>query len=132
MNTFNPWGISQHTETIAEGIVSVSTAGHGGLLLSEERLAAMPRELRCNVYGHGQTNAFEEDCEWALVALAFPECFNDRSIMYAVRSIWAYRGKDPYQGAAAWLESTPAGLALVRRANSASITETPVGAEGAR
>ena len=69
-----PWGESQHEQRFAEGIGFVSTAGHGGILLSQERLAAMPKSLRdVPPFGMYPRKWFEEDCEVALVALAFPE-----------------------------------------------------------
>lgn len=71
--TTSPWGPVQHQEQIAEGIVRVLTAGHGGLVLSPVRLHAMPKQYKLNIYGTGRY--FEEDCEWALVVLAFPDVF---------------------------------------------------------
>lgn len=68
-----PWGQIQDAKEFMPGVWSVGTASHGGLLLSPERMAAMPAVLKCNVYGGG--NAFEEDCEWALVAAAWPQEF---------------------------------------------------------
>ena len=74
--TPTPWGPAQTVATIAEGITSVTTASHGGILLSEERQAAMPAHLAGrNIYGGGRW--YEEDCEWSLVAVAFPEAFPD-------------------------------------------------------
>ncbi len=65
----SPWGPVQHQRIIAPGITQVSTAGHGGILLSPERQNAMPAALR-RLHA-----SYEEDCEWALVALAFPDEF---------------------------------------------------------
>lgn len=73
--TTSPWGPVQHQHEIAPGIVRVMTAGHGGLVLSPERLQAMPNRYKLNEYGTGRY--FEEDCEWALVALAFPDEFSE-------------------------------------------------------
>ncbi len=62
-----PWGvIVEEHEPIADGIRSVSTAGHGGWLLSPERQSKMPEHLRSS------DAAYEEDGEFHLVALAFP------------------------------------------------------------
>lgn len=72
--THSPWGAVQHQSEIADGITQVSTASHGGLVLSDERLQAMPEQYKINNYGGGRY--FEEDCEWALVCLAFPEAFS--------------------------------------------------------
>ncbi len=69
-----PWGISDSVHFIAPGIVSYSTPSHGGIHLSDERMADIPDRLRgLNKYGGGSW--FEEDCEWSIVVLAFPDCF---------------------------------------------------------
>lgn len=78
---YTPWGDSQFVETIAEGIMRVSTASHGGFVLSPERLKAMPERFKLNRYGTGRF--FEEDCEWALVVLAFPEEFSKDQVHIA-------------------------------------------------
>jgi hypothetical protein len=65
----SPWGYVDRQTIIAPGIRQVSTAGHGGILLSAERQSAMPDALR------REHASYEEDCEWALIALAFPEEF---------------------------------------------------------
>ena len=67
-----PWGPAQQVERIAEGIDFYSTAGHGGYKISAERKKAMPEPYRSH-----QTFAgglwYEEDCDWAVVALSFPD-----------------------------------------------------------
>ncbi len=63
----SPWGPIDEQEEIAPGIVSVTTGSHGGLLLSPERQAAMPAHLRLD------GAAYEEDGEFNLVVLGFPE-----------------------------------------------------------
>lgn len=73
--TSSPWGAVQHITQIAEGIVSVSTASHGGIKVSDERLALMPENMRSTTYSGG--GWFEEDCDWCLVAVTFPEAFSD-------------------------------------------------------
>lgn len=60
-----PWGDPQTLEQLLPGIWSVETASHGGFLISASRQTAMPDALRL-------TDAvYEEDCDWALVVLAF-------------------------------------------------------------
>jgi len=56
----SPWGAIQWLEHMSPGIDSVSTAGHGGIKLSRERNAAMPKELR------RPGGWYEEDCEAAM------------------------------------------------------------------
>lgn len=52
-----PWGTASYVDHLAPGIVSVGTAGHGGLKLSRERNMAIPAPLR------RASGWYEEDCE---------------------------------------------------------------------
>jgi hypothetical protein len=74
-----PWGRPDTVKEIARGIVSYSTPSHGGFWLSPARVASMPKPLRDFVpFGGEQTGPgrwYEEDCDWAVVALAFPQFF---------------------------------------------------------
>ena len=76
-----PWGTSQGAEVYAEGIAFHTTAGHGGFKLDRVRNAALHPALR--VPG----GWFEEDCEWAKVAIGFPELFTDREKTSADRML---------------------------------------------
>lgn len=64
----SPWGAVQYGKVLVDGIITVGTAGHGGVRISPERLRQMPSALRL-----GRRRWFEEDCEAALVALAFAD-----------------------------------------------------------
>lgn len=64
----SPWGVVQHGRVLAEGIVVVGTARHGGIQISRDRLNQMPPALRL-----GRRRWFEEDCEAALVLWAFAD-----------------------------------------------------------
>ncbi|NLU64931.1 hypothetical protein HCA61_22090 [Rhodococcus sp. HNM0563] len=64
----SPWGAVQYGSVVADGIITVSTAGHGGVRISPERFKQMPAALRI-----GRRRWFEEDCEAALVGLAFAD-----------------------------------------------------------
>lgn len=71
---YSPWGQPDETTQVANGIWNVYTRSHGGYKLSEERVAAMPSDwLARSFNGQGQRGWFEEDVDWCLVALAFPE-----------------------------------------------------------
>jgi len=83
---YTPWGNAQQTDTIADGITWVSTASHGGFILSAERRAAMPKSLREFATFAGG-NAYEEDCDAAIVIAAFPECFTAAQVARAVEAI---------------------------------------------
>jgi len=68
-NTFHkgmstPWGSINEYTKIAEGIISVSTPGHGGLWLSDERIAQLPESYEPFT---GTKRWAEEDEDAALV-----------------------------------------------------------------
>lgn len=110
MNT--PWGQADQTKHLGGGLVSVQTPSHGGIFVPVDVYRNMPEPLKCNVYGGGTW--FEEDCEWALVALAFPQFFDARSLYYAVQTVAAYADKAPYASAAEWLATSAAGIRLAK------------------
>lgn len=85
MSTSTPWGGSQMAVIYADGIVAHSTAGHGGFHLSTARNANIHPLLRKD------TPWYEEDSEWAIVALSFPELFTayERSLAEkTIRNTW--------------------------------------------
>jgi hypothetical protein len=86
--TNSPWGLIQQVTQIAEGIWQVSTASHGGLKVSDQRLAAMPAQRRATPYSHD--GWFEEDLDWALVAVSFPEAFRPDDLAMARQSLAQY------------------------------------------
>ncbi len=93
--TDTPWGVATHAEEIAPGITFYSTPSHGGYWLSPERVAAMPKALRDFVpFGGEQAGPgrwFEEDADWAVVALAFPQFFPADAIPAALKTLERYR-----------------------------------------
>lgn len=70
-----PWGEIQHSKTYGPGIDYVGTAGHGGFLISDERLAEMPAKYRATAFLKSHPHAFEEDSAWCGVVLSWPEYF---------------------------------------------------------
>jgi hypothetical protein len=64
-----PWGVSQGASVYAEGVTAHSTAGHGGFKLSAERNRRVHPLLR------SRAGWYEEDAEWAIVAITFPHLF---------------------------------------------------------
>ena len=57
-----PWGVAQNETVLAPGIVSVSTASHGGIWLDKSHRDRLPHTK--NFLG---TDAWwEEDCDWAI------------------------------------------------------------------
>ncbi|MBP1884928.1 DUF7007 domain-containing protein [Sinorhizobium mexicanum] len=69
MTLSTPWGPSQDATVYADGIVSHTTAGHGGFKLSAARDAKVHPTLR------GDGGWYEEDAAWAIIALTFPDVF---------------------------------------------------------
>ncbi len=67
---YTPWGPSQGATLYAEGIAYHSTASHGGFHLSAERNRKVNPMLRSRGGGY-----YEEDAEWAIVAITFPHLF---------------------------------------------------------
>ena len=59
-----PWGPAQEIVELAEGVLRVSTASHGGLKLSPERWAELPAEVRNLMLN---PTFAEEDCEEPIV-----------------------------------------------------------------
>lgn len=62
----NYWGRPQQQRTYLPGVVNVSTAGHGGICLSNEREEMIPEYMR-------QGKLYEEDCDYAIPVLIFAE-----------------------------------------------------------
>ena len=80
-----PWGTSECATVHAKGIVRHTTPGHGGFCLTPERNADVTASLRRN------DGWYEEDCEWAIVALSFPEhltAYEHRCAGETVRHCW--------------------------------------------
>ena len=80
-----PWGLSQGATHYGEGVVFHSTASHGGFHLSEERNAEVDHRLRRH------KGWYEEDAEWATVAMTFPDLFTSlerRSANQTFKDSW--------------------------------------------
>lgn len=80
-----PWGGSQGATVYADGVVCHSTAGHGGFKLSAERNRKVHPVLR------SAGGWYEEDAEWAIVAITFPHlftAFERRSAERTVKDSW--------------------------------------------
>ncbi len=76
-----PWGSSQYATVYADGVIFHSTAGHGGFHLDAAHNAKIHASLRA------ADGWYEEDCDWAAVAQAFPELFTDFEKRCAERAI---------------------------------------------
>jgi hypothetical protein len=92
--TSTPWGASQSSQKYAPGIISYSTASHGGYHLSKTRQNEMPEALK-NPGGW-----YEEDCEWCKVVVAFPQFFNPEHVIAAYDTLkhWCYEAYEKITG----------------------------------
>lgn len=66
-----PWGPSQNIKDLAPGIQEVSTRSHGGYKLDRKRNAQVPEVFR------QPGGWYEEDCDYAIVVLMFPDAFKE-------------------------------------------------------
>ncbi len=77
--TYSPWGPVQDSTELADGIVEVSTASHGGIWLSAYR----QREI--GPYQGNFLNSlewWEEDCDWAVPYAFFSRDIRERGAAY--------------------------------------------------
>lgn len=101
----SPWGTPDTAEELVPGIVWVSTPSHGGYWVQPHRFAEMPTPIQATSTFAGQPHWYEEDCDWALVALAFPRLFSPRMLKAAVATV----AQVSYHALAReWLKSTEA------------------------
>ncbi|WP_338082840.1 DUF7007 domain-containing protein [Ensifer aridi] len=85
MSASTPWGMSQLAMIYAEGVVSHSTATHRGMHLSSDRNKRVDVALRAD------GGWYEEDAEWAIVAITFPDLFTSHERKCAdetIRNSW--------------------------------------------
>jgi hypothetical protein len=68
-----PWGDAQTIDAVGDGILDVTTASHGGIILDEKSTAAMPACMRSASFAG--PSAYEEDCDWCMPALVFEQKF---------------------------------------------------------
>ena len=84
--SYSPWGRVQSAKRLADGIWSVSTASHGGIWLSGDRLA----QLNALLISHyptfcGSDNWWEEDCDWCVPYVAFAADIDDPAMSDTAR-----------------------------------------------
>ena len=80
---YTPWGNADSIKNIGRGILSISTPGHGGYFVPVNERAKMPAAALKTFAGGGW---YEEDCDWCLVALSFPDLFDEPAIAAAVKT----------------------------------------------
>jgi hypothetical protein len=75
-----PWGLPQTISEIAPGIADITTGSHGGYYLSPEINQLVHAAWR------DASGFYEEDCQWAVVAITFPESFTPEKVAIAHRT----------------------------------------------
>ena len=84
----SPWGAVQHVSEYGQGIVMVSTAGHGGFYVPTPLLGRINADrVKWSAAWSGSRNWFEEDCAACFVCDAFPELFPARRVQSCRESI---------------------------------------------
>lgn len=81
------WGERDDSDIVwyADGLLRTGTGGHGGYRVSKELVATMPPVLRGPLDEDGFA-WYEEDCEWALLALGLPQFFTTGELASAKKS----------------------------------------------
>lgn len=69
-----PWGKSDYKKEYGMGVTFYGTSSHGGFRVVPTMNVNMPDALRID------SGWYEEDCDWAKVALAFPAFFPKKSV----------------------------------------------------
>lgn len=80
-----PWGAPDSGKIYAEGVLELSTPGHGGFILNAEMNALVDDRWRIGAEGDGAP--YEEDSDWAIVAFTFPQLFTTREKRAAERTL---------------------------------------------
>ena len=76
-----PWGRADHVADIGNGILRVDTPSHGGYFVPAQLNRLIPTSWRKATWNlQGLAGWYEEDCDWALVAMTFPERFPAHAI----------------------------------------------------
>lgn len=90
MTTQTPWGTPDTITETAPGITLYTTPSHGGYHLSPARIASMPQCLR-EFQPWAGPGWYEEDCDWSIVALAFPQFFPADALPAALKTLKHYK-----------------------------------------
>lgn len=95
----SPWGAIQHSQVLKRGMRVVSTAGHGGVMVTlkaAEKYLSEEARKRGQVYGNYL--CYEEDCELSIPVFENPDIWdkfhkdNERAKLSLLRSLSMYNG----------------------------------------
>jgi hypothetical protein len=77
------WGEAETALPVAQGIHLVTTASHGGYVLSHHRIKVLKQLFPLATPYKGDDRYWEQGCDWVYVIMAFPQCFNDDQVQLA-------------------------------------------------
>lgn len=107
-----PWGESDGYEReFAPGLILFSTPSHGGFWVGPERNKVITDRFP-GFKPFAGPGWYEEDTDWAIVVVCFPEYFKPHHIRGAIKIIRS--GSDYWAAVAPWFD-TPEGRALIER-----------------
>jgi len=81
-----PWGPAQSAEPYGLGITFYGTASHGGYRLYAAQRDAVSARFPAFQPFNGNAGWYEEDQDWCVVALTFPDRFDDATMRSAART----------------------------------------------
>lgn len=112
---WTPWGTAERQTILAPGIISVSTASHGGYWLSPERWLHLQSSFRVDSWAGAPW--LEEDCDCNLAACRWPSEFEPGLVYHAYRAVVQGATQYPnFERCKAWLENSGSSdAALARR-----------------
>lgn len=88
MGGSSPWGTIQHATKLSDGVIAVSTAGHGGIFVNRGHPLSKTARTFADKWSHGWgPEWFEEDCAAAYVAAEMPHLFTDEQVETAKEMI---------------------------------------------
>ena len=105
MNMHTPWGTAQTVVELAPGITRATTSSHGGIHLDPHRVDQLPEQLR-RITPFAGLGWYEEDCDWIIPTLAWPDVFGAHDVCAAVASARTFTDPAHYLNPVrAWVES---------------------------
>ena len=81
MSSYSPWGAVQDREAVADGVVFVSTASHGGFHVSAKLNNTIPEPFRHD------GGWYEEDVDYSIVIVFLPHLFKAEEVERAKETL---------------------------------------------
>lgn len=84
MATRTPWGMSDSQTVKTRGIIFYGTPSHGGFHVCHSLNGLIPEYMR------RESGWYEEDCDWAIVAVSFSQLFDEKELELARQTLRSY------------------------------------------